>query len=162
MATTAGTTEALVKTTCNLPNLGTGVITPHLPTAEIRARAYIGDTVYAALVAAAGAPYTSAAKDQLKLAEAFFAGSIALGLSNLSTEGTGVFGAVAGLDQPVPMIGEERLKAMMGRYEALAYEALAPYWVLNRDAIRDSADELDGLPDPQSIRAGRIVMRASS
>lgn len=160
MATTAGTTEALVQSTCNMPVLGTAVITPHLATAEARAKARIGTTIYAAIVAATGG-YGAADLTALKRGEALLCGAIAVSLSNFATAGTGVFGATvnAGGDT-TPMVSETRLESIVARLESLAVEALAPYVRDYVDSLR--ADSDDELPDSRTINAGRIRGRASS
>lgn len=159
--TTAGTTEALVQSTCNLPKLDSTVISPHLTAGEARAKAHIGDTIYAAIVAGTS-PYVDGDKTALKRAEALLIGAIALRLSNLSTAGTGVFGGVVNADGGTNMfLGESRVESMAARYEALAYQSLEPYWRDYRFAQRED-DEVEGLPDPNALDVGRITIRASS
>lgn len=163
MATTAGTNEALVKSTCNLPALADSVISPHLATAEARAKAHIGDTIYAAIVAATS-PYGAADLTALKRAEALLCGAIAVPLSNYATEGRGVFSALSspGDGDVIGMVSDSRASAIAGRLSGLAYEALEPYWREYRFAQRESDDEVDGLPDPQALDLGRSILRASS
>lgn len=137
----------------------TAVVTACLPAAEARVLDRIGATIYAAITAAAGAPYTAAAKTAVTRAESLIAGAIVL-RNHLNQIGpNGMVGSVLAADGSEKRLATQaQLDAKAAGWEAEAYLVLAPWEALYQEALRVAGDER-ALPSG-TFRAGRLTFSA--
>jgi|GEM_PF-2768067 len=153
-------TAATVRTNTGLTaQVADALIGAHLPAAEAAVLARIGSTIYAAITAAAGAPYTAAAKTALTRAESLLAGAIVL---RSFLHNAGPLGMVTSVLSPT---GEETQLASAGQkaavasgWEAEAFLTLGPWEMLYQDALRDAGSEL--VQPPHTRHVGRLTFTA--
>jgi hypothetical protein len=146
-------TTATVISNCGLAGVTADRITPHLPAAAAAVERRVGATVYAAVVAAAGAPYDADLKTAFTRAESLLAGAIVLRVALHQLNDGGMVTAQFAPDGSSSSLATARQReATAAAWESEAAQTLAPWECLLSDT--------DPLLSTRSCRAGRLVLTA--
>jgi len=153
-------TSANVYTYTGIPS-GTAdaLVTAHLATAEARVKERIGATIYTAITAAAGAPYTAAVKTAVTRAESLLCGALVLrGYLNQISKGGMVMSVITADGTESRLASQAQLEAKAAAWEADGLECLGPWETLYQEELRDAGSEL--AQPAHTRRVGRLTFTA--